>query len=160
MDYSWLDEDGKIDEVAFCRSYANIKPLKCVNGIFYGMDGVVDEEEMKAEIYEQIKEFITRGVAKKVENLINTLKLETHEKELPLELDRIHVANGVYYLNGMFDPQKQFCRNRLNVKYNPNAPKPERWLKYLEDLLEKEDIPTIQEYLGYMLIPSNKGQKC
>lgn len=159
MDYSWLDEDGKIDEVAFCRSYANIKPLKCVNGIFYGMDGVVDEEEMKAEIYEQIKEFITRGVAKKVENLIDTLKLETHEKELPLELDRIHVANGVYYLNGMFDPQKQFCRNRLNVKYNPNAPKPERWLKYLEDLLEKEDIPTIQEYLGYMLIPSNKGQK-
>ena len=64
----------------------------------------------------------------------------------------IHVVNGVYYLNGKFEEEKQFCRNRLNVNYNPEAPKPEMWLKYLKDLVEEEDIPTIQEYLGYLLI--------
>ena len=64
----------------------------------------------------------------------------------------IHVVNGVYYLNGKFEEEKQFCRNRLNVNYNPEAPKPEMWLKYLKDLVEEEDIPTIQEYLGYLQI--------
>lgn len=158
-DYSWIDDDGKIDEIAFCKAYVSSHPVKCVNDIFYGMDGVVSVGKMRAEIYKLISGIQTKGVAKKVDNLIETLKLETYKKELPVELDRIHVENGIYYLNNTFMPEKQFCRNRLNVNYNPEALKPERWLKYLHDLVEEEDIPTIQEYLGYMLIPSNKGQK-
>ena len=51
----------------------------------------------------------------------------------------IHVVNGVYYLNGKFEEEKQFCRNRLNVNYNPEAPKPEMWLKYLKDLVVAEE---------------------
>lgn len=151
-DYSWITEDGKIDEVSFCKSFVASNPIKCVNGIFYGMDGVVEIENLRADIYQLICEVLTNGVAKKVDNLIEALKLETHTKELPLELDHIHVVNGVYYLNGNFEGEKQFCRNRLNVNYNPEAPKPEMWLKYLKDLVEEEDIPTIQEYLGYLLI--------
>lgn len=158
-DYSWITEDDKIDEVAFCRSYVVSHPIKCVNGIFYGLDGVIDVENLRAEIYQLICSVRTNGVAKKVDHIIEALKLETYTKELPLELDRIHVANGVYYLDGTFSSEKHFCRNRLSVVYNSDAPKPERWLKYLKDLVEEEDILTIQEYLGYMLIPSNKGQK-
>ena len=30
---------------------------------------------------------------------------------------------------------------------------------FLSELLEPEDIPALQEYLGYCLIPSTKGQK-
>ncbi len=37
--------------------------------------------------------------------------------------------------------------------------KPERWLQFLSELLEEDDIPTLQEYMGYCLIPSNKAQK-
>ena len=33
------------------------------------------------------------------------------------------------------------------------------WLRFLNDLLYPEDIPTLQEFLGYCLIPSNKGQR-
>ncbi|MBE6891334.1 MAG: DNA primase, partial [Ruminococcaceae bacterium] len=54
---------------------------------------------------------------------------------------------------------KTYCNNRMKVKYNPNAPQPQRWLHFLSDLLVPEDIPTLQEYLGYCLIPSTKGQK-
>ena len=32
------------------------------------------------------------------------------------------------------------------------------WLRFLSDLLYPEDIPTVQEFIGYCLIPSNKGQ--
>ena len=33
------------------------------------------------------------------------------------------------------------------------------WLDFLDGLLEAEDIPTLQEYLGYCLIPTTKAQK-
>jgi putative DNA primase/helicase len=47
----------------------------------------------------------------------------------------------------------------MKVKYNANAPQPERRLRFLSELLASEDIPTLQEYLGYCMIPSAKGQK-
>ena len=75
------------------------------------------------------------------------------------QTDRIHVANGTYYLDGHFDPEKQFCLNRLKVAYNETAPRPERFLAFLDDLLYPDDIPTLQEFLGYCLIPTNKAQK-
>ena len=49
--------------------------------------------------------------------------------------------------------------NRLLVSYRADAPAPEHWLRFLSELLEPEDIPALQEYLGYCLIPSTKGQK-
>ncbi len=33
------------------------------------------------------------------------------------------------------------------------------WLRFLDGLLYAEDIPTLQEFIGYCLIPSNKGQR-
>ena len=38
-------------------------------------------------------------------------------------------------------------------------PQPTHWLRFLSDLLYPEDIPTVQEFIGYCLIPSNKGQR-
>ena len=45
------------------------------------------------------------------------------------------------------------------MKYNEIAPTPNTWLRFLDQLLYPEDIPTLQEYMGYCLIPSTKGQK-
>lgn len=41
----------------------------------------------------------------------------------------------------------------------PDAPQPVRWLAFLDGLLASDDILTLQEYMGYCLIPSTKGQK-
>ena len=66
----------------------------------------------------------------------------------------------MYHLpDGTFQESRLFCQNRLPVKYDPKAPSPERWLTFLHELLDDADIPTLQEYLGYCLIPSTKGQK-
>ena len=73
--------------------------------------------------------------------------------------DRIFLSNGTLYLDGGFTEDREFCINRLPVRYNPDAPTPVLWLRFLSDLLEPEDIPTLQEYIGYCLIPSTKGQK-
>ena len=45
------------------------------------------------------------------------------------------------------------------MRYDPKAASPDRWLTFLHELLDDADIPTLQEYLGYCLIPSTKGQK-
>ena len=41
----------------------------------------------------------------------------------------------------------------------PEAPAPTRWLQFLNELLYEEDIPALQEYIGYCLLPVTKAQK-
>ncbi len=62
-------------------------------------------------------------------------------------------------MDGRFSLEKVFCNNRLTVAYQPDAPPPEKWLRFLSELLYPEDIPTLQEYLGYCLLPTTRGQK-
>lgn len=70
------------------------------------------------------------------------------------QTDRIHVANGTLYLDGTFSEEKQACRNRLKVAYHTDAPQPENWLRFLDDLLELEDILTLQEFIKSMIVRS------
>lgn len=151
----------KIDEVQFGRAFLEQWPLKCVNGTLYTLDGPVeDESEIKQRILENIEEYVTSGLSKKVTNILETIKLLAFSDPFPIEQDCIHLQNGVYHLpDGSFQESRLFCQNRLPVKYGPKAPSPDRWLTFLHELLDDADIPTLQEYLGYCLIPSTKGQK-
>lgn len=156
---SWYD-GKKIDEVQFCSDFLGRHPMKCVHGRLFTVDGAVEDEgEISRMILEEVSGCLSSGISKAVTNLLAALKLMAYSPPLPIETDRIHVANGTYFLNGSFTEDKAWCNNRLKVRYEPNAPKPERWLGFLSELLEPEDIPTLQEYLGYCLIPSTKGQK-
>ena len=151
----------KIDEVQFGRAFLEQWPLKCVNGTLYTLDGPVeDESEIKQRILENIEEYVTSGLSKKVTNILETIKLLAFSDPFPIEQDCIHLQNGVYHLpDGSFQESRLFCQNRLPVKYDPKAPSPERWLTFLHELLDDADIPTLQEFIGYCLIPSNKGQR-
>lgn len=156
---SWYD-GKKIDEVQFCSDFLGRHPMKCVHGRLFTVDGAVEDEGgISRMILEEVSGCLSSGISKAVTNLLAALKLTAYSPPLPIETDRIHVANGTYFLNGSFTEDKAWCNNRLKVSYEPNAPKPERWLGFLSELLEPEDIPTLQEYLGYCLIPSTKGQK-
>ena len=151
----------KIDEVQFGRAFLEQWPLKCVNGTLYTLDGPVeDESEIKQRILENIKEYVTSGLSKKVTNILETIKLLAFSDPFPIEQDCIHLQNGVYHLpDGSFQESRLFCQNRLPVRYDPKAASPDRWLTFLHELLDDADIPTLQEYIGYCLIPSNKGQR-
>ena len=35
--------DGQLDEVKFCESFLQKIPLKCINGIFFGLDGMMPD---------------------------------------------------------------------------------------------------------------------
>ena len=155
----WVD-GKKINEVLFCREFLEEHPMVSVGGAFFTVEGLVsDENLLKKQIYDKIKHHITTGLWKKVSNLVEVLRMECCVDTLPLYEDRIHMANGTLFLNGGFSENKDFCRNRLPVAYNPDAAEPVQWLAFLSQLLYPEDIPTLQEFFGYCLIPSTRGQK-
>ena len=152
--------DGKsVNEVGFCEEFLQQHPMVCVGGSFFTKDGrITDEESVRKKIYEVLRPFLTCGLAKRASGLLEMVKLEAYVPNLPVHEDRIHVANGTLFLGGKFRAEKEFCRNRLPVKYDANAPQPVTWLHFLSELLEDEDILTLQEYLGYCLLPTNRGQ--
>ena len=154
----WI-QDKHFNEVLFCEDFLSAHPMVCVDGSFFTVEGrVADEEGIRKQIYEMLRPHFTSGTARRATSLLETLRLEAYTPELPIQEDRIHVANGTLFLNGEFRTEKEFCRNRLPIRYDPNAPQPVIWLRFLSDLLEPEDILTLQEYLGYCLIPTNRGQ--
>lgn len=157
---AWLDKNKHIVEPLFCYWFLDCYPMRCIHDHFYTVDGpVTDESRIKRDIFYEINEYLDSGVARKVDHLFNALKMAAYSEPLPLQTDRIHVANGTYHMDGGFTEEKEFCMNRLAVKYVSDAPPPTRWLQFLSELLYEEDIPTVQEYLGYCLLPTTKGQK-
>lgn len=155
----WFD-GKKINEVLFCEDFLKQYPMVSLSGTFFTVDGYVsDENLLKKQIYDFLKPYVSTGLPKKVSNLLEVLRMECCGSDLPLQTDRIHVANGTLFLDGTFTPEKEFCRNRLPVSYNPDAPEPVAWKNFLSQLLYSEDVPTIQEHFGYCMIPSNKAQK-
>jgi putative DNA primase/helicase len=132
----------------------------CVEDQFYTVEGrVTDEAKIRQTIYQELRSHCQTGLSKRISNLLELLKLEANAPPLPLHKDRLHVANGTLFLSGRFSPQKEYCANRLAVAYRPDAGVPNRWLCFLDQLLYPEDIPTLQEYMGYCFLPTTKAQK-
>lgn len=161
-----LDEpiwaDGKsINESLFCSEYLKKHKILFSGGSFFTVDGRVDDETpLRRSIFDEMKICAVSNVPKKISNVVDLLKLEALEDDFVPETDRIHLANGTLYLDGTFvEGRPEIVRNRLPVSYEPDAPEPSLWLSFLEDLLHMDDIPTLQEFIGYCLIPSNKGQR-
>ena len=157
---SWVDDKGKILEAAFCEYFLAKHPLMCLKQTLFDLDGEVDEDKLIYEIHQEIRYHARNDVAKKVKRLVEALKIEAYREEWKPQLDRIHLKNGTYYLDERgFVLDKELCLNRLPVEYQADAAPPVQWLKFLDELLISEDILTLQEYIGYLLIPSTKAQK-
>ena len=71
-----------------------------------------------------LRPHFTSGTARRATGLLETLRLEAYTLELPIQEDRIHVANGTLFLSGTFCTEKEFCRNRLPVSYDPTRRSP------------------------------------
>ena len=135
--------DGKhINEALFCDDFLSRHKIIYTNGAFFTPDGrVTNDLPLRSEIFDELRCCAVSNIPRKISNIVELM-------------------NGTLFLDGNFIEGKPgIVRNRLPVAYNPEAPTPTRWLAFLDGLLYPEDIPTLQEYIGYCLIPSNKGQR-
>ena len=156
----WFDGQN-INEALFCEEFLQERRIIFANRAFFTPNGrVTDDIFLRGEVYEKLKSYTISSVPQKIKNIMELLKLEAMVEDLPPQPDRIHVANGTLMLDGRFiEGKKEIVQSRLPVSYNPNADAPALWLNFLDGLLYEEDIPTLQEFIGYCLIPSNKGQR-
>ena len=154
----WLSDNGTINEVEFCKAFTDMYPMYCINGRFIGIDGVITADKVSSLVSNTIMPYVSTGLARKVKALTDALRLYCYNESVITCPDEIHVQNGILKTSGRFIPEKCFCENRLNVNYIENAKPPTTFLSFLHDMLDYTDIMTLQEYLGYCMIPSTRGQ--
>lgn len=141
----------------------------------------VEPDKVKGDIYAFIEK--TGGFppdAKSVGNVIDALKgialvergsfvppcwLEEDELGLDYPAEEILACrNGLLHLpSGRLTEStpRFFTRNGLPYDYDPKAPRPERWLRFLDEVWghDPEQITLLQEVFGYLLTPDTSMQK-
>lgn len=162
-----VDENGRprLDEAAFIKSFSSIHQLKYFSGCFYGVDGLITNRAISQTVQGILSEYFTEKLAQTTRNIIEGLQNHCYCKDVEPQTDRIHIKNGLLKVDkdGLFTefiPRKEFCLNRLNVAYSEEKQTPERFLNFLNELFKPEDIRTVQQYLGYCLLPTNRLQLC
>lgn len=76
---------------------------------------------------------------------------------LPCKNGLLHLPTGEF----SFNRPSYFCLNSSDYNYNPKAPEPEKWLKFLNQIWpdDPESIFTLQRWFGYCLTPDTRLQK-
>lgn len=151
--------DGKsINEALFCQHFLKTHAIIYTENVFFTSEGcMTDDAPLKADIYAMLEDYASTSVTKKISSIIELLKITAHVDELAPQTDRIHLANGTLFLDGRFTHEKnEIVRSRFPVRYTPDAAPPAVWLRFLDELLYAEDIPCLQEYIGYCLIPATR----
>lgn len=161
--YWYEDKYGnrKLNENVFAEAFCAIYKLNYSNGTFYSVVGAVSEEKVKKMIWESIRTVIKTNVDKEVTKLYGAVKLCATVPKLIID------ENLIPFLNGDLDlKSKTFNENcfsttayRLGIDLPQDAEPAPNFTKWLHDLFYDEDIPTIQQYLGYCFIPTTRCQK-
>ena len=163
----WTSGSGdsrKLNEQMYVTEFIAQKQVRCINNKLYSVDGAIEDGKARQLIIRDILPYVKTNHGDKAEKLLRSIKALCYTEPPKPDTERLHFANGTLSKDkdGMFtefSEEKDFCLNRFPVKYDPNAPKPERFLRYLQDVDQGDDQITIQQYCGYCLLPTTMLQK-
>ena len=155
----WLFQ-GRVIEADFCDAFRQkYGDMACWGGVFYDENGVVERDKLLKRITEELSPYVTTRLAQKAKDLLSALRSFCYQETPRADPTRIHVKGGYITLDGVFHADRYITQNRLNVEYDSEANHPAVFLDYVHDLLEPEDVMTLQEFLGYCCIPTTKAEK-
>lgn len=157
---SWY-VNGVVREMEFINDLRNMHHFRCINGVFYDEHGrIFSDAEILNLITDELKLVMDSNLNRRSRELLLLMKARWNYRLGEPDESTIHVLNGtIDLLRKTFTEKEAFTVHRLGAPYYPEAPKPERFLAFLEQLLYPEDIPTVQEFMGYCFIPTNRAQK-
>lgn len=153
-----------IDEEKYIKEFVDKYGVKCVSNQLYSVDGAMSDGKAKQIIIREIMSFIKSNHGDKAEKLLKGIKQFCYTEPPKPSLDKIHFKNGTLSKDseGLFTvwtEKKEFCINRIEANYNPNAKAPELFNEYLADVYHADDQITLQQYCGYCLLPTTVLQK-
>lgn len=159
----WANEQKKkLNENVFAKAFAEVENLRYYNGVFFTRKGRVSEEYLLREIWESIAPVgISQDVARTCKKLLEAVKMASTVKELHIDPWLIPFSNGDFYVKkklfrmGEYSPTAYRLKAPLLLDFQ-DTPNFRTWRG---NLFTKEDEKTLQEYLGYTLLPTTKGQK-
>lgn len=161
----WLDDRGnrRLDEIAFIEEFIGVYQLKYFSGSFFGIDGKTLTISISQTVQNLIGQYFTEKIAYITKRVVEGLQNKCYCDFILPDVYKIHIDNGYITTDekGLFTafiPKKEFCLNRLNVSYKPERKEPKKFLKLMHDLFKPEDIRTVQQFLGYLLLPTNRLQ--
>lgn len=117
---------------------------------FYSEKRWLIEQELEEKYGSEMKTRFVEEVAKHLErqNFIERQDINKFVGKIPLK-------NGLFNFEACklekFDPKTVYTY-KLNVDYKPKK-KCSNWLKFVSEVLNPEDIPLLQEIMGYCLLP-------
>lgn len=162
-DKMWVDkEKGILNENTFAKAFRDINNLSYSNKVFYTKDHQATEEMIARDIWESIEQVgINKDVDKTVNKLLGVVKKASTVEHLQANPNVIPFADGDLYLREKVYKVFDKCSTpyRLPVTLSLELGDMPHFTKWLHDLFYDEDIPTIQEYLGYCLVPTTRAQK-
>lgn len=158
---AWAIDESTIDEPLFAYYYMEKYGVRQFNGRFYDENGLQEDDTVRMNISHEIFPFYRTRIRERVNSLFSAMKILIENGKSDVQENYINVRNGILTSDGYHLPTKLICVNRFDVEYVENRPddwKPVKFLAFLHELLEDDDIVTLQEYLGYCLIPCTRGQ--
>ena len=156
-----IDEKGRmqLNYKRFVDVFAELNKCVYCNGVFYNPDGAVSNQYLRKEIARSLADGGWQGkLDAPTTSLFNSLKDLYSVEELSINERVIPLANGDLHLNKdkwvFKHGEKQHTPYRLDVKYVPTDKPTPLFDKWLNDVFHPEDIPTVQEIMGYCLVPT------
>jgi len=173
-----------------CRSVREMTLLRAYRGAFYEYTGThyreLADEAVESEVYaflnkaqiEDKKGYVPFNPTRsKVAEVVHALRRGTatlirRDREVPCWLDQsdtpaenlVSCQNGILNLDTrqlMIHDPNFFTMNSLPLDFDPNAPKPQRWIKFLQELWPNDEKAEycLQEMFGYLLANDTRQQK-
>lgn len=161
LEWLYFDETGTplIDEQKFAKWYVEKNELHCVNKRFFTKYGLVSDAWFENDIQKIIGGIVKVKLASKVQDLLKVIKNEAFMDAVTPDPYKIQFENISFDVSkGRLDECDEFFTlHRIPHVYDPKA-KCSTWNRFLHELFYDEDIPVIQEYLGYCMIPNTFAQ--
>lgn len=88
--------DGKnINEALFCDDFLSRHKLIYTDGAFFTPEGrIIDELPLRVGIFEELRCCAVSNIPKKINNIVELMKLAALKDDFAPEQDRIHLSNG------------------------------------------------------------------
>ena len=156
-----IDDKGRpqLNYKRFVDVFAKLNNCVYCNSVFYNPDGAISNQFIRKEITMSLANLGWKGKLDAPTNsLFTTLKdlysveeLSVNDKVIPLANGDLHIGKDkwVFRLG-----EKKHTPYRLPINYVPTDKPMPLFNKWLNDVFDPEDIPTVQEWMGYCLIPS------
>ena len=154
-----------INEHTFAKGYTGMNNLRYGNGVFYNEFGMISEDDVLKDIYDTVGQFIQENLAARSKSILECVKIEANRGAFHVNQHLIPFRNGDMYITKkgwIFHENKRTeVPYRLSVDFRSldNILPSPHFDKWLDDLFEEEDQLTLQEYLGYCLLPTTNAQE-